>query len=232
MPDIFDEVEEDLRADQLRKALRRYGPLLIAAAVLVLLGAGGWEFWRWRQQKLAMQTAGAYLAAAKLATAQSVSARNEALPGLQDVARTGAAGYRALARLQEAAVRAAAGDMAQAEALWLQVADDDSADRLVRDVASLQWALHSVDTADPGAVMARLVPLARPENPFHGLAQEAEAMLDLRQGNTVAAREMLKQLSQDDSAPDGVRRRASAVLAQLDSARAGKPAAQAKAGAS
>ncbi len=240
MPDIFDEVEEDLRADQLRAILRRYGILLVAAAVLVVAGVGGWELWRWRQQKLALHTAATYFAAARLADGQAGPGRQEALPGLQSVARKGNAGFRTLALLREAALRAEAGDAAGAEALWLKVADADDADPLLRDAATLQWALHAVDTADPGTVLARLRPLARPENPFHGLAQETEAVLALRQGQTAAARDTLKQLSQDDSAPDGVRRRAAALLAQLaaaapPAARAAAPApapAGAKAGAS
>ena len=46
MPDIFDEVNEDLRADRARTLLRRYGGLLAAGALLVVAGAGGWQVWQ------------------------------------------------------------------------------------------------------------------------------------------------------------------------------------------
>ena len=39
MVDIFDEVEEDLRADRAQAFLRRYGIVFIAVAVLVVAGA-------------------------------------------------------------------------------------------------------------------------------------------------------------------------------------------------
>ncbi len=236
MPDIFDEVEEDLRADQLRALLRRYAVLLVGAAVLVVAGAGGWEAWQWRQHQRALRTGEAYYAATKLADAHPGPQRQQAVPGLESVARKGLAGYRALARLREAALRAESGDVAGASALWLAVADDGAADRALRDVAGLQWAEHQLDTADPSAVAVRLAPLARPENPLHGLAQEAQALLALRQGQTEQARQTLGQLSHDESAPEGVRRRAGLLVAQLPApppAPGGSPPApQAKAGGS
>ena len=54
-----------------------------------------------------------------------------------------------------------------------------------------------------------------PTNPWHALAQEAEALLDLRQGQTDAARQALRQLAQDTTAPPGVRGRANGLLARL-----------------
>jgi hypothetical protein len=79
----------------------------------------------------------------------------------------------------------------------------------------LQSALHQIDKGDPAAVAAQLQPLAAPDNPWHALAEEAQALLDLRQGRTDAARDTLKRLTQDITAPDGVRARANGLLARL-----------------
>ena len=45
MPDIFDEVSEDLRAERAQQMLKKYGGLLVAAAALVLAGTGAWQGW-------------------------------------------------------------------------------------------------------------------------------------------------------------------------------------------
>ena len=99
-------------------------------------------------------------------------------------------GYATLARLREAALKADAGDLQGATALWDQVAGDSSADPLLRDLASLLWAQHQIDTGDPSLLQARLKALAAPDNPWHALAEEQLALLDLRQGKTDQARDV------------------------------------------
>ena len=84
-----------------------------------------------------------------------------------------------------------------------------------RDVAALQSVLHQIDNGDPATLEARLKPLAAPDNPWHALAEEAQVMIDLRQGHNDAARDTLKRLAQDVTAPDGVRGRANGLLARL-----------------
>lgn len=215
MTDIFDEVDEDLRADRARQMFRRYGGVLVAFAVLVVAAAGGWQAWKWYDAKRSAETATAYLAAMKTADSQKGAGRQDATAAFAAVADKASGGYRSLARLQEAALKADAGDLAGACAIWDEVANDATADSLLRDLANLQWAMHQLDNGDPAAVEARLRPLTSAVNPFHALASEAQAMLDLRQGRTDAARDTLKGLTQDASAPDGVRQRAEKLLNRL-----------------
>ena len=215
MPDIFDEVDEDLRADRARKALQRYGGLVVLAAVLVVGAAAGWQVWKAHAAKENARVAQLFISALDGAAGPPGDGRKAAALELAEVARDGDAGYRALARLREAALKADSGEAAEAEALWAQVAADASADRLLRDAAVLQSVLHQIDSGDPAALAARLKPLAAPDNPWHALAEEAQALLDLRQGHTDAARDTLKRLTQDVTAPDGVRGRANGLLARL-----------------
>ncbi|MCW3477026.1 tetratricopeptide repeat protein [Limobrevibacterium gyesilva] len=215
MSDIFDEVSEDLRAERTRKLLRRYAGPLIAAGVLVVAGAGGWQAWKYYEAREAAHVGQSFLAAMRIADGPAGADRQAALAGFAQVAREGSPGYRTLARLRAAAVKADAGDRDGALALWDQVAGDNSADKLLRDLARLQWALHQIDAGDPAAVEQHLAPLTTPGNPWHALAEEAQALLALRQGNNDAARDTLKRLAQDVTAPDGVRGRANGLLARL-----------------
>ena len=165
MPDIFDEVEEDLRADRAQALLKRYGGMLVAAAVLVVAGAGAWRAWEWRENKRIAAVADTYLAAAQTADALKGPAREAAAAQFAAVAAKAPGGYRTLAQLREAGLKAQAGDLAGASALWDQVSGDGGADPLLRDVASLQWAMHHVDSGDPAQVAARLGPLAAARQP-------------------------------------------------------------------
>jgi hypothetical protein len=215
VPDIFDEVDEDLRAERARKLLQRYGGLLVLAAVLVVAGAGGWQAWKSHEAKQNAKVAQDFLTALDNAVGPPGDGRKAATLELANVARDGNAGYRTLARLREAALQADTGDTADAEVLWTQVANDPSADPLLRDVAVLQSVLHRVDKDDPAALDAQLKPLEAPDNPWHALAEEAQALIDLRQGHNDAARDTLKRLAQDVTAPDGVRGRANGLLVRL-----------------
>src|SRR3954454_16487974 len=214
--DIFDEVEEDLRAERAEKLLKKYGWLIVVAIIVVVGGTAGWQIWGRMQ---AQQDA---LVASRFITAET--AIDQAKPGkpaasqidaLDQLAARGPAGYKTLARLHAAELKANAGDLAGAVALWDQVAADASADTLLRDLASLTATMRQLDHGDPAQLQARLEPLAVPDNPWSALAREQLAMLDLRQGKTDDAKTKLKALSNDFEAPAGVRARAAALLAGL-----------------
>jgi hypothetical protein len=86
---------------------------------------------------------------------------------------------------------------------------------MIRDLASLLWAQRQLDTADPARLEARLKVLAEPDNPWHALASENLALLDLRQGHTDAAKVTLRGLAGDLSLPQDLRGRASLLLSRL-----------------
>jgi hypothetical protein len=213
--DIFDEVDEDLRAERAAKLLKKYAWLIIAAAVAVVGASTGWQFWS-RYQRQQETAAAISFVAAQGATEQLPGA---AKPGqiaiLDQLAATGPEGYKTLARLRAAGLKADAGDLQGAEALWNAVSADSSAEHLLRDFASLMAVAHELDRGDPGQLEARLKPLAEPGNPWSGLAREQLAVLDLRLGKVDEARKTLQALSIDIGAPSGLRQRASALLTGL-----------------
>jgi hypothetical protein len=213
--DIFNEIDEDLRAERAKKLLQRYGGLLVAAVVLAVAGVGGFQAWKYYEAKQTTRIADTFIAAMRQADGPAGPGRQAALAGFAAVAAGNNAGYRTLARLREAALMADSGQLPGALALYDAIAADGSVDRLLRDLASLEWAMHQVDSGDPALVAARLGPLAAPDNPWHALAQEEQALLALRQGNKAAARDLLNRLAQDVTAPDGLRGRANALLARL-----------------
>jgi hypothetical protein len=217
--DIFDEVSEDLRAERARLLLRRYGVLVVAAMVLIIAGAGGWEAWRWHQARQDAAAASAFIAAAALADAlppgADAAAGAPAMAAFQTVIATAPVGYRSLARLRLAALQASAGRAEDAAATWNALAQDGEADDLLRGLANLLWAQQGVDKGDPALVEARLKPLTAADNPWHQIAQEYMALLDIRTGRIDEARAVLRPLSSDMTAPEGLRGRAGGLLDRL-----------------
>jgi hypothetical protein len=212
--DIFDEVEEDLRAERAAKLLKKYAWLIIAVAVGVVGASAGWQFWSRYQRKQDAAAASSFVAA-QSATDQPGAAKLDQIAILDQLAATGPEGYKTLARLRAAGLKADAGDLPGAEALWNAVSADSGADHLLRDFASLMAVARELDNGDPGQLEARLKPLAEPGNPWSSLAREQLAMLDLRLGKVDEARKTLQALSIDIGAPSGLRQRASALLTGL-----------------
>jgi hypothetical protein len=217
--DIFDEVDEELRAERAQQLLKRYGGLIVAAAVAIVGAAAGWQGWRWYEARQDQAAAVEYLTAMNLAEAtvagSSEANRAAGIAAFAQLTAKAPQGYATLAELREAALKADTGDLAGAEALWNKVASDSSADPLLRDLASLLWAQHGIDQGDPSLLEARLKALAAPDNPWRALAEEQLALLDLRLGKDDQAKATLHRLAQDTTAPSGVRGRANALLTRM-----------------
>ena len=69
MADIFQEVDEEVRREQLKKLWARYGNYIVAACVVVVLAVGGWRGYEWWQSKRAAESGAAFEQAVTLATA-------------------------------------------------------------------------------------------------------------------------------------------------------------------
>lgn len=220
MVDIFDEIAEDLRSERALTLLRRFGGLFIIAAVLALLGVAGDQLWLAYQTRQNNAAAVKFFGLTSQIDALGASITNNQrivnAQALTQLAASAPAGYRTLADLRAAGLYTDAGQTDAAEALWNDVSADDAADPLLRQLADLLWAQHAIGWAPDDAVAARLAPLTVPENTWHGLAQETQALLYLHEGKTDQAKALFSQIASDPSAPEGVRNRADGLLAQLN----------------
>ncbi|MEQ9641103.1 MAG: tetratricopeptide repeat protein [Alphaproteobacteria bacterium] len=212
MSDIFREVDEDVRKDQLTSLWKKYGVFVIAAAVALVLGTAASVAWREYQASVRTQEAQAYLDAI---TALQESDTGPALGQLGKLAADGDTGYATLARLQEAAALQRSGDGQAAVASYDTMAEDDDVPEIYRDLARLLAVLILLDDGASEAVSARVNALLAPDNPWRFNAREVDAILALRDGNREAAANKFKSLADDNEAPAGMRSRARQVLAVL-----------------
>ena len=112
--DIFQEVDEEVRREQLKKLWERYGNFSSRRCVLVVVGVGGWRGYEWWEAKKAAQAGVAFEQAVTLAEAGK---HQEAEAAFAKLATDGTAGYRVLARLREAAELAQTDSKAAVERL-------------------------------------------------------------------------------------------------------------------
>jgi hypothetical protein len=212
--DIFQEVDEELRRDNAAKLWKRYGNYVIALAVLIVAATGAFSWWR--SHDLQQRQAEGTRAAAALALAGD-GKYGEAADALTIVASDAHAGRALVARFETAALRARAGDEAAATAAYDALAKDSGVEPLYRDLATLMWASHALDTVDTSVIVERLAPLTAAESPWHPSAIELTAIAHLKAGDRKAARTDYQRLADDLTAPQSMRARAAEMVAALES---------------
>ena len=173
MSDIFNEVDEELRREQLKKLWERYGILIIALAVLFVAAVGGWRGYQWWEAKKAAE-AGAAFEAAAIAQPSRASTRRPRRPS----PRSPPTAPRATACSPSCArrPRSRSRDPKAAVAIYDALAADRSLDQMQRDLAALRAGLLLVDTAsyDELKTPARAADRRRPAVPAQR-AQPARA---------------------------------------------------------
>lgn len=214
MTDIFREVDEEVRKDKLTRLWQRWGKLIIAGVIAVILAAAGFSGWREWQASRRATAGGAFLAAIDLA-AQGRHA--DAAQALVELAEDAPGGYADLARLRAGHAYAAAGQPDAALAIFDALTRDDDAEPMLRDLARLAGAMLLADGGDPAGVATRLSPLVQDTTGLlYGLARELEGLQALKTGDTAGALAIFKALADDPALASGLRTRAAEIADALE----------------
>lgn len=210
MADIFQEVDEEVRRERLKKLWDRHGYLLIALCVLIVAGVGGWRGYEYYQAKKAGESAIAYEQAVRLAAAGK---HKDADAAFARIATGGTNGYRVLARLR-AAAELAQTDRKGAVAAYDALAEDKNAGQVIDDLAAVRAGLLLVDNAPYSEMQKRLEPLTAPGRTFRHTARELLALSAWKSGDIAAARKWADMILTDPETPGGTRSRAQ-ILSDL-----------------
>ena len=207
LADVFREVDEEVRREQLLKLWQRHSRHVIgalAAIVVLVLAIVGWREWQERQRN---ERANAYLAAAAMAPGEAVEA-------LEELGGRGG-GYAVLARLRRAASLAELDRKAEALAAFDEIARDRNVPQPYRDLAVLLYAQNGLGQTDAADLVRRLEPLTATENPWRFTALELTALAELSAGNAAKARVLFLTIADDPGAPAGLRGRAAEIAGTL-----------------
>jgi len=207
--DIFHEVDEEVRREQLNKLWQRHGKLIIAAVILIVIAVAGWRGYRWWEDRRAAETGAAFDAAAELAE-QGKPAEAEA--AFARIAAQGIVGYRMLARLREAET-AAERDAKAAIAAYDAIAADPALEPALRDFAGVRAGLLMLDSAPLDEITRRLEPLAEPGRAFRHTARELLALAAFKAGEGAAARKWYDAIVADAETPQNLRARVEVLMA-------------------
>jgi hypothetical protein len=207
--DIFQEVDEEVRREQLKKLWDRYGVYLIALAVLFIAGVAGWRGYDFWQSKKAAEFGAQFNAAAILS---EQGKHDEAEKAFARIASEGTSGYRVLARMREAA-ELAERDPKAAVAAYDDLAASAATGQPLQDLAALRAGMILIDSAPLTEMTRRLEPLAGAGAPFRHSARELLAFAAWKAGDTAALRKWSQLVRDDTETPASLRSRVDVLMA-------------------
>ncbi len=209
MADIFREVDEEVRREQLKKLWDRYQNLVFVGVFLILAAVGGWRGYEYWQIKLAAETGAAFEAAQTLS---DEGKHAEAEAAFAKIIAEGPASYRALARVRQAA------ELAQREPksaipAYEKIAADRSVSQALQDLAAVRAGSLLIDEGSFTEARSRLEPLAAQGRPYRFTARELLAVAAWRSGDMTAAKRWFDMIAADIQTPPATRARIEMLIA-------------------
>ena len=211
----FREVDQELAEERQWEMFRKYGPMVVAGGLAIVIGVGAYVFMK------AHRTSVSEAQALELRDAVELLAddQDEGRTALGAIAEEGG-GYGVLAQFHRAASYARGGERLKAIETYREVYNSGSISKRVRELARLRAAYLSLaDGRD--MVLNDLGNLAEADSAYGVYAREVSALAALGAKDYETALSMFRQLSIDITAPEPVRTRAEDYASLAASGKAG-----------
>jgi len=214
-PDLAaQEVDEDLRRDQLLALWKTYGKYIIGASVGIALIVGTNQIYTSQVRSAQERSAKAFEEATVAAAVEGA----DQIAIWEQAANTVSDGYSILTGIRNAKAIAATGDIAGAISAYDTVAADSNADEVLQDLARLQAAiLISTDVNKSDEARSRFALIAVKGKPWYFSAMEQLAFLTMKSGNTEEALAKFSLLADDSDTPQSIKTRAAQFRSMLES---------------
>ncbi|ATN35162.1 hypothetical protein ACO34A_15260 [Rhizobium sp. ACO-34A] len=203
------EVNDELRSEQAKMAWRKFAPVIIGAALLIVIGTAGYRGYEYWHSHRSSGAGDQFLAALTLA---NEGKNDEATAALAALEKDGYGAYAVLARMRSATVQAQKGDAAAAVAAFTEIGKDNSVPQVIRDVAHMRAAWLLIDAGTYEQVSAEVEAMATPTDAMRHSAREALGLAAYKAGDMARAREWFEQITEDAEAPRNVANRARILL--------------------
>jgi hypothetical protein len=207
--DIFQEVQEEYRREQMAKLWKSYQVPVIAAVTVIILAVAGYQGWSyWHTQQLeASSREFEKIAEFVAANGTDPAKKKEAADRFAKLATTATSAYAMAAKFQEAGLRAELLDIKAAQTIYDDIIATTS-DPLFRDYAQLRWAILVLETESLENIRKRVEPIAKGTGAWRVMGLELLAYAAWRGGKKDEALKLYDEVAGAPNAPNGSLRRA------------------------
>jgi hypothetical protein len=222
--EFLEDVEKDMRQEKLENIWKEYGKLISTVLMVAIGGSGGWVLWRNHSEKQLNLTSQKFMKAQELVDRGNIS---EGLGVYDSLIRDSSKTYASLAAIAKAGLLASKTpeDIKKAEALLTELTLNKSADKIMRDFATVtliridldRSELKTVDGPTRAKLIAYLVTLDKlstDNSPYALLSQELKGIILFALNDYAKASEVYVKIAQTKDCPRGLQARAE-IMSQL-----------------
>ena len=205
---LEDEVNEELRRQQLKSIWDRFGVYIIGFAVLIILSVGGNEIINHLNNRVSQRESNAFDNALNLIEKGNDSAGLDQLIKLTE----GKTGYKGLALFRLSSESLTNGNYQEAVDYLKKASLDKTLTNNLRVFAKIKAGLILVDNGSFSEVDVLLKEVVENGGPFSFHAKEILALALIKNGRDLEAQEIFQEIANDASAPPVLARRAEIFL--------------------
>lgn len=209
---FIEEVNEDLKNDQLKQIWDKYGLHIIIIIAAILVAAVSFESikaWRIRHHQ---ENSNVYAYAASLSEQGKIEESNNVL---KTIAENNSGIYADAARMQLAKNYAESGKTEEAKKVLEEITEDGGANPQVKNVAIIKLAAMQVETVSYDDLSKMLEPVLQNKN-WSGMGKSLLALSALHEKDYDKARRLYGEIAADAGAPDSLKAEAQDMIAILD----------------
>ena len=190
------EVDQELAEENQWANIRKYGPIMAGAGIALVLGVGAYQLYTGAKTKASEEQAVEFSTALETLTENAEDGRAQ----LEAIADDDKSGYAILARFRQAASLASAGERDEAEGLFQQIYDQNSAPKSLRELARIRAAQLALDDGRDD-VLSHLGDLAQTDSAFRFHADELNGVAALDAKDYETAHSVFTRLVGDPETP-------------------------------
>ena len=215
MNDVFNEVNEELKQDQLFLFFKKYGKIIIAIIILALIGFGFYHFLDSRANK-------AYESETQtlITILNSDAATKDNAQKIADLKTLSEEKNLKLSYLVNLFILNAYGEQNQLDQIDVQIENiinDPNAPKLYADFAALLKGMNALELNDLDQAESYLSVVLHPENPWFFSGTELMGFTYLQKNDPAKAESYFRTLLESPETPNLIRERASQALSVINS---------------
>lgn len=206
MSELIEDIQEDIKREDLITFWKKYGKIIVAFVLLFATAALSYTYWTFHQEQKKIEQAQAY---EKLLLGIDPASPQDSLKELSDLARDGSPGYRLLAGL------VAAGFSSDPALDLKNLSENPDIEKAFQEISLILSALADLDRSSPRAVLEMLAPFERSASSLRPLAREISGYAMLRLNNVDTALNLFQNLMHEQMATAAIRSRSQAMVSYI-----------------